>query len=555
MKWQGYCDGYGGPGSPSFKEESPPSQSSSTSGQMEISRGRGNQLVRRRAIETLLQPASTPSLFQHESEKTYFEYWLGLADNVGGGWFQTNLFSRTIPQLSEAEPAVRYAAIAVGALASAMTPNIIPSTCLTGPPLDFGHGRHYKNALTYYGRALRLVRLQQGANYDSTVRSAVIACMLFVCFETLHGNRDAAFQHINYGLTILEQFLRAKQKAITGTDETPPQSPEADPTIKLATSRLLEYQHKSPQPLIIEDEVLQVFQRFEYQSWSPSMISRDRKAPVPLLRVPGNRTADDIPAEFGDLEEARRWWDLVQHWALHFGRTVVEGYEDYVASVAKDDPESAKTLDIVDAPITQELRPKHIAILEKWHTSFLPLYVRVRGEKDQDERSYFKAVSLLLQFQISWICIRTVCLSEYSTLYSLTPKFREVVRLSAILLPIQARVNNAVEPFTMDNGPTMALLITATKCRDATVRQQAIDLMKAFPRRDGFWDSRVATMVAEVNKDLEVRNDEGPLREQWRRLRERSAVFNGKTPEVYLTYYVKDEETKEWKLTNETLKA
>ncbi len=60
-------------------------------------------------------------------------------------------------------------------------------------------------------------------------------------------------------------------------------------------------------------------------------------------------------------------------------------------------------------------------------------------------------------------------------------------------------------------------------------------------------------MVAEVNRRLEEENVDGPLPEQWLRLRQRSAKFAGKTREVHISYYAKDAATKEWKAQSETV--
>ena len=118
----------------------------------------------------MVEPSSTTNVFASAWEKVYFDDWLGLAHNLGGGWFEAKLFTRTIPQLGHNEPAVRYASMAIGALAHARA-----RTTSTALMRD---NAHYRSALSLYGRALRLVRLQQGPSGDSALRAAVLCCLL-----------------------------------------------------------------------------------------------------------------------------------------------------------------------------------------------------------------------------------------------------------------------------------------------------------------------------------------------------------------------------------------
>ncbi len=124
----------------------------------------------------------------------------------------------------------------------------------------------------------------------------------------------------------------------------------------------------------------------------------------------------------------------MQHWVLQFSRTLVDELEILRESVAAVDPEAADNLDFGDAPNIAGLRIRYLAILEKWHATFLPLYRRARAAKRIDEHAYNKSVYLLQQFHISWIRVRALCFTEYSTIYALTPRFLEVVHLGAELL-------------------------------------------------------------------------------------------------------------------------
>lgn len=343
---------------------------------------------------------------------------------------------------------------------------------------------------------------------------------------------------------IVEQFLRSRKSDSDSEGAGVWRLPSSSSYVEV------EYTDKSPAPLVLEDEVLQIFQRLDYQSWSMAILNPARLPPPIWYRASANHPWDGIPKKFDNLDEARRWWDLVQHWVLHFSRTAA----DKLAAMIAAYPDISHEFDISDVEGVRELQVEHLEILERWNAAFWPLYTSARTNKKADMGAYYRAISLQLQYQASWACVRAVSFSRYDTIYSLTPAFREIVRLSAVLLPQQHRMGGGSEVFTIDNGPTMALFIVAVKCRDPEVREDALRLLKKYPRRDGLWDSRAFAVIAEINRDLEIMNEtDGDLPEQWRRLRKREVIFDERAQECTARYYVKDEEGN-WKLVSENIR-
>lgn len=534
IKWQGFCEGYDRTACQSEARSASPSELWSSSGGGSPSAELAPYCRRNSLIP--IEPSANTTVFSSDWEKIYFDHWLGIAHNLGGGWFEAKLFTQTIPQVCQAEPAVRYAAMAVGALARARA-----HTMCTAPVED---NTHYNSALSLYGRALRLTRLQQGPSEDSAIRVAVLSCLLFIAFEFLHGNRQAALHHTNYGLMIVEQFLRSRKNDPESEGAGLWRLPSSSSYVEV------EYADKSPAPLVLDDEVLQVFQRLDYQSWSTAILNPARLPPPIWYRASAHHPWDGIPGKFDDLEEARRWWDLVQHWVLHFSRTAA----DKLAATCPTYPQLSDEFDLGDIDGVKELQAEHLGILERWNAAFWPLYTSARANKKTDPGAYYRALSLQLQYQTSWTCVGAVSFCRYDILYSLTPAFREIVRLSAALLPQQHQDGRGTEVFTMDNGPTMALFIVAVKCRDAEVREDALRLLQKYPRRDGLWDSRAFAAVAEVNRGLEIMNEtDGDILQQWRRLRRRELIFDERPQECTARYYVRDG-TGEWKLITQDIR-
>ncbi|KAK0643870.1 hypothetical protein B0T16DRAFT_189895 [Cercophora newfieldiana] len=435
LKWQGTCEGYHLE-SPSKRNRS----KSPTSSQASSQANTDESATTPRHIDFPSPPADIvedvegeDSAAEAEREEGYFQYWMELSDNLAGSWFPATLFNQTIPQLGRTEPAVRYAALAVGALAKAVSSDRQAGA----PAASTGSGSHYNHAVTYYGRALRLVRIQQDLNSDYTLRVAIIACVLFACFEMLHDSCDAAVNHINHGLMMVEQFMC--------THETLSPQP--------ATGKGKQ-RSGSPSPFILDEEILNVFQRLEYLIWTARLVQQTQ-TPSRVYLCPPRPYHTPIPP-FPDMLEARRCLYSAQHHLLRAG----------VAS-------SATCID--DTP------------LEQWMQAFEPLYAAAIDNADSDQTTFLQATSLLLQYHSARVCFQQKIFVDEDT-----PRFREIVQLSEVVLS-----NQPWEVFTIDQGPTLALFMAATRCSDQSVRDGAMKLLRAHPRRDAFWCSHNLVTVME----------------------------------------------------------
>ncbi|KAK0744016.1 hypothetical protein B0T18DRAFT_392687 [Schizothecium vesticola] len=216
--------------------------------------------------ETIPESMHDGNPIEGEGEERYFEQWLLLAENLGGGWFPTKLFSDIIPQLGLTEPAIRYAAIAVGALASAVSPSTV-TTLPSGPSHETASRQHYSNALTYHGHALRLVRvgLQRDVSSDYALRVAVISCLLFACFEALHDSTEEALNHINHGLSIIDQFMYTPDTTFLSVSPALSTASIGSDQQQSSSSSFVQPEG-SPVPFIFDGEILELFRRLEYMS-------------------------------------------------------------------------------------------------------------------------------------------------------------------------------------------------------------------------------------------------------------------------------------------------
>ncbi|KAK4177101.1 hypothetical protein QBC36DRAFT_327786 [Triangularia setosa] len=446
LKWQGFCDGYRAaelapPKDDKRRRRSSPSARSETSDSGLPDNFESLQLGDQFGVgENSSQESSQNSEFDDQWETFYCDCWSSLANNLGGGWFSSRLFTQTIPQISQDEPAIRYAILAIGALACSLSPNIVPA----GPSVGDANDYHYNAALTHYGQAIRLIRLQQEPNSASTLRVAVVACILFACFEVLHGSHEAAVNHISFGSLMLVGQAAAGQ-------------------IKL------------------EDEIMQVFERMEWSAWSIGLMTGTAQV---LIGVNSRFSPDDMPTKFSGLGEARRCWDAIQHWTLHFsqamgGPTYADG--DFL-------------------PEIRIMQSQCVGMLERWNSLFWPLYNSANSSRKGP--SYYQAASLLLQSIVLHAYINTCGFQDNYAIEQITPQFKEMVRLSGALLGNQPVSKGCSEVFTLDSGPTCALFVAATKCLDPAIQAEATLLLRSYPRRDGFWDSRAALGILDQECSL-----------------------------------------------------
>jgi hypothetical protein len=374
---------------------------------------------------------------ESQREECYFQYWMSLGENLGGSFFPATLFNQTIPQLGRTEPAIRHAAMAVGALAKAVS----LSSASGSPTTPTGNNSHYNHAVTYYGRALRFVRLQQDLNSDYTLRVAIIACILFACFEMLHDSREAAVNHINHGLMMVEQFMCSH-------DTLSPQ-----PATGKGKQRAV-----SPGPFVLDEEILLVFQRLEYLVWTTRLVQPTQQPPSRVYLCPPRRYRTPT-SPFSDMIEARACLDSTKH---HLLRSVV----------------------------ANNTAPVDTTPLEHWMEAFKPLCAVATSGTDSERSSYLQATSLLLQYHAACISLNQ---AEHGG--DSARRYGEIVRLAEEVL-----ANQPGEVFTMDHGPTLALFLVATRCADASLRDEAVALLRAYPRRDAFWCS--GKLVSLIDKEL-----------------------------------------------------
>jgi hypothetical protein len=159
-------------------------------------------------------------------------------------------------QESHSEPAIRHAVVAVGALHKTMVEYLKSSGEDDSGPIQKAH---HDFALRQFHKAICQIR-ERLSGGNVRLRLALISCLLFVCFESFHGDLDSAMAQVSSGLNLLRDWYSRKQKRLF-----------IQPGIQ------------TPDDDSIEAEFLQMFARLEYQARSHVLMSMDSVPEFPGL--------------------------------------------------------------------------------------------------------------------------------------------------------------------------------------------------------------------------------------------------------------------------------
>lgn len=93
------------------------------------------------------------------------------------------------------EPVIRHAMIAIGILQDLDQYNITSQA----------RTKRRVVAMQHYGEALHILLLRKPDAIQSTVSISLLACILFVCLETLHGRHRSALSHLQSGYRLFQE--------------------------------------------------------------------------------------------------------------------------------------------------------------------------------------------------------------------------------------------------------------------------------------------------------------------------------------------------------------
>jgi hypothetical protein len=359
------------------------------------------------------------------------------------GYFQTPFWTRLILQECHREPAIRHQVLALSALCKSISSEI-------NPPYE-----HRQYALVQQNKALGFLRKSLTSGSDR-VRLALIATMVLGCIESLHGNWETASQQICSGVSLLRHLKMTNRIG----------APKTTPSNYISST--------------FEPELYQVVVRHELQAMSFLMMN-----PIsdhPLSRVEDEREFEDIPDQFMSFDEVLPAASaLAIRSLLHMRRCAP--YK--ISTTAIKFPDSIiREQDVLEKAHVQ------------WRRAFQPLLLKTGLNANSHE--HLGALQFDMCVRVFKIMTVTGTTTEETVFDGFVEQFRISVSLCRHILQkdqeLQALDSSKIR-FGM--GLIMSLFYIATRCRDCTVRHEAISLLRKSPSKNGIWDSIQAAEVAD----------------------------------------------------------
>jgi hypothetical protein len=554
------------------------------------------------------------SIHATEDERRYFHFFSDNVANKMTGFFESTFWTRIVVQGSHEVPAIYHAAISIAALFKSM--ETAPRPDLKVNVVQTFDKKHHEYALIQYLKAIQALKQYISASDSPQLRPALIACLLFVCFEAIQGSYSSAFEQIYGAIKILrsyyvgeagsrpkspkrvteaseiqkfgfitpalkdqmardtmlsegwvmsliedylvdEQSTRTTMNPFSAEDSEQNQLPdkpnESHQTVDKQSVHhdrgssplgldLNTLSRHSPQPSEIFSTVDTNFATLSTVSEistpifnkSPSVSSplfTPQTKPEPARYNPHVVTHDSIPrpphddsmieetiietiirldcyseglffgivpaippliwdihklyhlplpAAFSNLEAAHRYWGFLMDRALQFYRRTLFN-RTYCPQIA-DSRES----------ILIQYK-SYMSQLAAFKHAFEPILSAALTPEDVVADPAALVVSL---YYSCTLIMLSVVISDSEMVYdAFLSEFRYIVDTCARLIS-HSKITTGVPRFTFDVGIVLPLHLTAIKCRDPVVRQEAIDLLFASPRQEGMWDSVLSARIA-----------------------------------------------------------
>ncbi|KAE9373550.1 hypothetical protein N431DRAFT_504193 [Stipitochalara longipes BDJ] len=373
------------------------------------------------------------------------------------GYFESDFWHRRILQACETNSSIRHAVIAIGALdlATWKVPAKSPEERLR---------RQF--AYHEYSIAIREMRnkISEG-KFD--LRTKLIAISLFICFEIYHGNSDAAVSQIQTGSVMIEEQCRKWNK--DNVTSKPPSS--------------------------IDNQLLENFTELEIQAVAHSGYKMNVQQKHRL--VCRQNILECMPNTFSTLDQARATLHLLTIRQVH--RTVeLGGTGPHRGCTIPAHP--VVTGSDLSKSAREELN-KRFTEYKNWEAASKHLFIQARNSRD--DRLVKCAIITRLTYLTSYLSMYSRMLGFRENYYNQTHLLAEIITLVQKLSASEKADSNL--GFSMNMNLIVPLSFVAWRYRHRALRQEAIKLLLASPRREGLWDgvfiARASQWMAEIEEE------------------------------------------------------
>jgi hypothetical protein len=428
--------------------------------------------------------------FQSLEEHRFFQLYMTKTATHLSGFYGPSLWNQIVLQASEAEESIRHAVISIGALDMSTVSGYAGKAKVLKETDD-----HHVFALRQYSKAINALRQKVevlGIEYD--LRTALVASLLIICFETYHGNYESANRQTKMVTRLLDSHFRA---------------------LRTSTSKIE-----------VEEELVRAFDRLDTQSMCQTDIYTLPEH-LSLLNCNADLLAT-TPEVFEDVATARSYFGPVIRQTMHFACAfwgVHFGCPTFLTTTSTTSSKPSLSHFNVAVPPTSAdflaMKKHKLAQLERWMKAFGPMFDMKRRKRMSKE--CLAVAAMRAQYLTGYIGLKALGTLKETDYDEYLDNFRELTDLCQELVwhaPVPEVTRDGDgdgdgEVFLFDMQWVMPLDFTAKKCRNPVLRRRAIRLLKARPRRELFWDSVIAVKVCEWVVGIEEEGlAEGVVREE-----------------------------------------
>jgi hypothetical protein len=404
------------------------------------------------------------SPFANNEEHQYFDLFCA---RTGYDIFPTFDSGYTRQRLLESchfNPAIRHAIVALGALDK--TAELVQSfdkLSLTPIERDAAANAHHRNALRQYSKAVKHMAADASAK-KVDLRTMLLTCLLILAFESWTGNMDLAVNQVHAGIRLIQEW---REKYKNDKDK---------------------YTRLSPAPYVVEDDLIQIFCRLAVQhSFFADGHSPELHA---VLGNEGPRFTRSMPDTFSDIFEAGTYYNGI----IRRGVYLITTHSAYLGPDVRKDSEiwrwAMKEQEEIQADVW------------RFNKALEPVLQKI-GDGPQKHYALF----IQLSMAIGYIGLSTHLSVDESIHDEYNPVYKRVVYLAKAVMKEMPTANKTrTSNFCFDTRVIVPLWVVGLKCREPSIRREAINFLLANPRREGIWDSvfagKVLQWVMEVEEEF-----------------------------------------------------
>jgi hypothetical protein len=305
--------------------------------------------------------------------------------------------------------------------------------------------------LRQYSKSIRQLTPHFLNKSKSSIRVALIACLVFVCLEFLRGHYQTGNEHLKNGMRLLEQLGRQGSSIDLRAG--------CDPT---------------------DTWILETFVKLNLQA---NLLGHGTRFPCQVQQA---ADAEPLPLLFESISEARKHLDWLQHEIVKMAGK----REHYLTARSKPCEAILQRQQLI------------LAQLVAWKGVYTVSRSVLLASTGPVGRILY--TMLLMYYHMAFIMAST-CLDDAEDIFDChTEDFLEIVTEAIDLnkLIVSSTLGDTpfahkpdVVPFTSDKGWIPPLYFTAIKCRAHRIRMQAIRLLKTVPSKEGIWDAEMAATI------------------------------------------------------------